>query len=175
MQSWCKKCKIASSTEWQEAADVNRKREYYKRCDSSDRRKKVKRDFSKTQRENGYLQEWRENNSGRLQSYRVNRGMHKQHEISETEWLECLDYFDDRCAYCGISEGEAYELYNQLLHKDHVEHNGANDITNCVPACKKCNSQKWEFELNEWYNSENPLYSKRRYNKIVKWLLSFAK
>ncbi|MGG0667793.1 HNH endonuclease signature motif containing protein [Lederbergia citrisecunda] len=175
LSSWCKKCSIKSSAKWQESISVERKREYYKKCDSSDRRKKVKRDFGKYQREIGYTKEWQENNREWLYNYNKTRAMHKSHDISETEWFECLDYFDSKCAYCGITEGEAYELYDQLLHKEHVEHNGANDITNCVPACKGCNSQKWEFEMNEWYNKDNPVYDIKRYNRIVQWLLSFAK
>lgn len=175
LASWCKKCSIKNSTKWQESISVERKRGYYKRCDSSDRRKKIKRDYSKTQKEIGYFKEWQEENREWLYNYNKERSQHKAHDISDTEWFECLDFFENCCAYCGITEGESYELYNQLFHKEHVEHFGANDITNCVPACKGCNSQKWEFELNEWYNNNNSIYDQRRYSRIVEWLLSFAK
>ncbi|MFS0643753.1 HNH endonuclease [Siminovitchia sp. 179-K 8D1 HS] len=171
---YCKTCTIKKNSKWQQSISRERKREYYKKCDSSPRRKKIKRDYSKKQKEIGYYKEWQEQNRDKIYDYQLERSMNKDHDISDTEWFECLDFFNNSCAYCGITEGEAYKLFGQLLHKEHVEHYGVNDITNCVPSCKGCNSQKWEFELNEWYNEENPVYSKRRYNKIIEWLLSFS-
>ena len=62
------------------------------------------------------------------------------------------------------------ELKNIDLHKEHVDHNGANDLSNCVPACQSCNSSKWEFDFNDWYCPNNPVFTQERYEKIVKWL-----
>ena len=45
-----------------------------------------------------------------------------------------------------------------------------NDLSNCVPSCKQCNSQKHTDSLEEWYNEDNIKYSKRRFNRIHKWL-----
>ncbi|WP_053434739.1 HNH endonuclease [Sporosarcina globispora] len=123
---------------------------------------------------NGGYKDWQQNNRDKIVEYNKDR-RHKNHDITDQEWFECLDFFMNSCAYCGISENEALILYNQRLNMEHVDDDGANDITNCVPACKSCNSKKWTFELNEWYNTDNPVYSKRRYNKIIKWLLSFTK
>ncbi|MGM7720554.1 HNH endonuclease [Metabacillus sp. Hm71] len=169
----CKDCLKGRAKIWQ-SNNRDKMREAYKKCDSQDYRKKIKSDYSKKQKENGYYKNYQQNNKDKFNSYGKNRRMNKEHDISDQEWFECLDYFKISCAYCGITEGEAFELYNQLLHKEHVVHNGVNDVTNCVPACKSCNSNKWEFDLNEWYNENNPIYSKRRYNKIIKWLLSFS-
>jgi hypothetical protein len=33
-----------------------------------------------------------------------------------------------------------------------------------------CNSKKWAFTLEEWYNEENENYDKERLHKIIKWL-----
>lgn len=170
----CKECTKKRSDKWQKSIDPERRRAYFRKCDSKESRKKVKRDFSKTQKENGYFKDYQQQNKEKFSEYGKNRRMNKEHVISDQEWFECLDFFKDSCAYCGITEGEAFERYGQLLHKEHVDHNGTNDITNCVPACKGCNSLKHIFEFNEWYNENNPIFSKRRYNKIVKWLLSFA-
>ncbi|MEK4824566.1 HNH endonuclease [Niallia sp. FSL W8-0951] len=126
-------------------------------------------------REEGKYKEWQKMNKNKLYNYGLERRMHKEHAISDTEWFECLDFFNNSCAYCGISEGMAFELYGQLLHKEHLEHDGANDITNCVPACKSCNGSKHTFQFNDWFQEGNPVYNKRRYNKIVKWILSFSK
>jgi hypothetical protein len=56
------------------------------------------------------------------------------------------------------------------FHKDHICHLGSNKIDNCVPACKSCNSQKWEYQFNDWYNEQNEKYSYKRYEKILKWI-----
>lgn len=172
--NYCKKCWKHRVTGWQKD-NRDKMRMYFRKCDSQSYRKQLKREYSKKQKESGYFRKYQEQNKDKLHHYQLQRRMNKEHEISETEWFDCLDYFNNSCAYCGITEGEAFEKYNQLLHKEHVEHYGVNDITNCVPACKGCNSQKWEYDLNEWYNEDNPIYSKRRYNKIIKWIMSFTK
>jgi NAD-dependent DNA ligase len=56
------------------------------------------------------------------------------------------------------------------FHKEHVEHNGNNDITNCVPSCKSCNSSKHVSDLEEWYTPDNSIYCEQRLIKIKHWL-----
>ncbi|OME70491.1 hypothetical protein BSK65_11210 [Paenibacillus odorifer] len=56
------------------------------------------------------------------------------------------------------------------LHKEHVNDDGANDLSNCVPACYSCNSQKWKFCFEDWYNESNKSYTEDRINKIHIWL-----
>lgn len=55
------------------------------------------------------------------------------------------------------------------LHKEHVEDEGANDLSNCVPSCGNCNSQKWKYDFKEWYKSQE-FYDERRYNLIITWI-----
>lgn len=62
------------------------------------------------------------------------------------------------------------ETYNQDLHKEHVLNYGANDLSNCIPACKSCNSQKSDYEFDDWYNSDNERFTYDRLNKINSWL-----
>lgn len=80
--------------------------------------------------------------------------MNKKHVISESECLSCKEYFNFKCAYCGISEEEVIKLYSNQLHKDYADHEGANDLSNCIPACKSCNSSKHDSELNKWYKDK---------------------
>lgn len=177
LSTWCRECQLNNSKQYRidNLEDVKaydkfryrKKEDYYK--DKAKRWNTENEDKKKIN-----YKKWQEENKEKLFVYGKNRRMNKEHEISETEWFECLDFFNNKCAYCGISEGEAYEKYDQLLHKEHVEHDGANDITNCVPSCKGCNGSKHLFSLNDWYKESNPVYSKRRYNKIVKWLMSFT-
>lgn len=104
-----------------------------------------------------------------------NRRRHKTHNINNTEWIACKDYFKNEngewaCAYCGRTEEESYKLYNCQLHKEHVIFDGENDLSNCVPACQECNSEKHTDSFNEWYNKDNIKYDDKRYSKIVNWL-----
>lgn len=96
--------------------------------------------------------------------------MHKTHNITETEWNVCKRYFNYECAYCGMTEEEHKLLYNEQLHKEHVINNGSNKLDNCIPACKSCNSSKHYYDIDEWYNTNNPIYNRRRYNKIKQWM-----
>jgi hypothetical protein len=61
-------------------------------------------------------------------------------------------------------------MINMDFHKEHVIHEGKDNLSNCVPACQSCNDKKWKFTLNEWYNSSNPVYTYERYHKIYLWL-----
>lgn len=82
----------------------------------------------------------------------------------------CLEYFNNCCAYCGMTLEEHKDKYNQNLHKEHVTSCGRNDLKNCVPSCKVCNSEKSTTSFNDWYNIKNIKYSKDRYMKICKWI-----
>jgi hypothetical protein len=60
--------------------------------------------------------------------------------------------------------------YKNNLHKEHVDHEGANDISNCIPACKSCNSMKNIKNFNNWYNDKNTRFNEERLHKIEQWL-----
>jgi 5-methylcytosine-specific restriction endonuclease McrA len=95
--------------------------------------------------------------------------------VSDAEWESCKKYFDDSCAYCGLHISEHFNNYKGKmrwtdLHKEHVDDDGANDLSNCIPSCQSCNSQKWNFEFEEFYNTNNENYDQERYDKIIKWL-----
>lgn len=98
----------------------------------------------------------------------------KSHDITDVEWEKCLGHFNYSCAYCGITQEDAIKTYSNRLHREHVDCNGADDLSNCAPACKSCNSRKHTFELSEWYDSDNLTYTKKRYEKIINWLESNA-
>jgi hypothetical protein len=126
-------------------------------------------------RERGLQQDWRIRNPDKVAIYNRNRIEHKKHDITTSQWISCKEFFDNKCAYCGLPIEEHFRPYRgQLqkidLHKEHVIFNGENDITNCVPSCQSCNSSKWEYQLDEWYNDSNPNYTIERYNKIKEWM-----
>jgi hypothetical protein len=106
----------------------------------------------------------------KVKEYALKYNANKQHNISKEEWKACKQYFNNCCAYCGISEEDAKEHQGQRLHKEHAVNKGANDISNCVPSCRSCNSYKGSFDFNEWYTPENERYEKNKLNKIIQWL-----
>jgi hypothetical protein len=115
-----------------------------------------------------------EDNKDKLKGYSEKRKV-KNHKISNKEWKACKEYFNDSCAYCGIHISDHFNTYAGELklfdfHREHVDDQGANDLSNCVPSCKSCNSEKHTSTLSDWYNLDNPKYSLEREAKIFKWL-----
>lgn len=161
----CKECTIKRASKWnKEHAEI--RREIQKRNNRTPAQKQRMKENSKRWRESGKLKEWQKKHKDKLAQYRNN---HRKHEITEKEWKSCKKYFNYSCAYCGMTEEEHKKRYRQQLHKEHVDHEGANDLSNCIPACKNCNSSKHDQNFNDWYLN-NANYNEYRYNKIIKWL-----
>jgi hypothetical protein len=162
----CKECTSEKAKMW----GLKNKERKYKNNQSYIRTKKgieaSKRRHEKYN-ESGKRDEWISKNKDKFREYALR---HRHHQISETEWNHCKEYFNFRCAYCGKSEKEHRTMYNQQLHREHVDPNGANDISNCVPSCKNCNSQKSEYNLEDWYTSDNQRYCEVRLEKINRWI-----
>lgn len=169
---YCKTCTKQKSSKWvKEHAEVHRA---YKR---TERAKQVcrptKRKNDQKYRNGETYQKWHESNKSKLKEYREKR-KHKKHDISETEWMECKIYFHNCCAYCGLPESEHYKRWKKEyrksdLHKEHVDDNGANDLSNCVPACLNCNSSKWNHDFETWYRKQS-FFSKEKLIRIQRWL-----
>lgn len=172
-QPCCKKC-VSDKHQLNKEERNKRSREYHEK-NPQQRRDSVRKHRQKhPERAYVKLKKWQQKNRDRILEYRQRR-INREHEITEEEWSDCKEYFNSSCAYCGITEPEAKEKYNNNLHREHVDHEGSNDISNCIPACKMCNSTKNTKDFQEWYNENNHIYSKDRYSKIVEWLLSFLK
>ena len=58
-----------------------------------------------------------------------------RHDLTVEQWLETLEYFNYKCAYCGEKEYEFIEHY--LPVRD-----AGTTVSNCVPACAMCNAFK---------------------------------
>lgn len=174
----CKQCSKAKYQKWCKNNKDKRKLQY-DRFNSKKTWKDRKRQMEKERRERGELKKWQREHPEKIKEYNKAR-KNKIHNINKNEWIACKDYFKNEqdewcCAYCGLSQKDHWikrkgKLINMDLHKEHVIHNGKDDLSNCVPSCQECNSEKFTFTLEEWYNSNNPKYSENHYNKILKWL-----
>ena len=65
------------------------------------------------------------------------------------QWLETLEYFNYKCAYCGERDYEFIEHYLPV-------HVAGTTASNCVPACASCNA------LKDAKNHRLTLYQKER-------------
>lgn len=172
LSSWCKECQKSKSRERYK----NNKEESNRRGKAHYRKNKatynkMNRAWNRKNSEklSVIAKAWRKNNKDKVKEYNQ-KYSNKKHNITTKEWNYCKVYFDNSCAYCGMTEIEHKEKSKQQLHKEHVIHEGRNDIKNCVPSCKMCNSSKRKTTLNEWYNPTNPAYSRDRYLRIYNWI-----
>ena len=84
--------------------------------------------------------------------------------LTVNEWVECIEYFKCRCAYCG--------KYTTKLHQDHVvpvSKGGPYNRYNIVPACRNCNTNKNAQDLIEWYQRQK-FFDSDRLLKILVYL-----
>jgi len=160
----CIECEIKKAAQWKKD-NPEKFAISQARIEAKLERKLSNRKRAEKQRKEGKQQIWQKNNPEKMKQYTLN---HRNHDISTKEWQACLKFFDNKCAYCGISLEEHLEKYKQQLHKEHVDHNGYNDVRNCVPACRSCNDKKWAFPMEEWYN-EQEYFSEDKLNKINMW------
>ena len=179
-QSECKKCSSNTNNNRQKA-NYDKYKEYRAEwIEKSNNKENVNNTARQWREEN---QEWKQkyqlnyykNNPDKMKIYNQNKQQHKKHNISKTEWENCKRYFNYKCAYCGLPIEEHYFTRNGIIklgdfHKEHVDHKGSNDLSNCVPSCGSCNDHKWKFDFDYWYNTNNERYSQERYDKIIKWL-----
>ena len=114
-----------------------------------------------------YAKRWRKENRDKTRFYTSQKANHK---ISKKEWLKCKEYFYNECCYCGISIDIHYDIHGQDFHKDHYYPDGANDLSNCVPACRTCNIKKRNYPPEKFIAEAN--VTKERIRRINNWLSS---
>ena len=88
--------------------------------------------------------------------------------FKNSDWKECKDYFENKCAYCGR------EMKN--LTQDHLiplSKGGNYTKGNIVPCCRSCNSSKNNKDFITWYRKQK-FYSIKRENKILSYISKYA-
>ena len=172
LQPICKKCAIKKQQEryLKIKEDIsNYNKNYYNNHKDDFKENKQRNRKKKPELYSSLESLWRKKNPDKCKEYIIKREMHKKHEVTEFEWERCKQYFNYKCAYCGMTEEEHYEKFKEQLHKEHFYNNGSNDLSNCIPSCKSCNSSKWKYEAEEWYKNCE-FFSQGRLNKIYQWL-----
>ncbi len=145
---------------WAEYYEENREyllekgRQYYR--DNADELRRRWREYYRT--EKGQLA------SKRAGHRRRERESLTEINFSEEEWLFCLEFFESKCAYCGV--------YDDNLTLDHfvpVAQLGSFTSDNVVPACSSCNSSKRDSDFFEWFRKQE-YYSLDREQTILGYI-----
>lgn len=164
---YCKECNKKKSTKWRKA-NPEKYIKSIRKDQLKPERQQYRQEYEIRRKERGLIKKWRRKNKDRIKHYQEKR-KEKIHNISDKEWTSCKEYFNYKCAYCGISEEKSKLKYDNKLHKEHVCHDGSNEINNCIPSCKGCNSSKRDYEMLKWYTQQD-FFDKNRLEKIYKWL-----
>ena len=93
-------------------------------------------------------------------------------DLTQYEWKETLLYFNNKCAYCGISEEECFKNYHKFLSQDHIlalSKGGGFTKNNIVPACPSCNSSKNNMSIEDFYNKSST-FTIEMYEKIKNFI-----
>lgn len=97
-----------------------------------------------------HLQKWRTENPERnllINQRRETRKRDLPHNLTEDEWRYAITYWNNHCAYCG-------ERQERLTLDHYIPLNDSNCpgtiATNCIPACRFCNSSKSDLEALYW-------------------------
>jgi len=72
------------------------------------------------------------------------REMGARGDVTRAQWLEILERYERRCAYCGV------EAPLQADHRVPLSRGGTHDIDNLVPACGLCNRRKASLSEDEF-------------------------
>lgn len=145
----CKMCSIKRSDTYQRKNPDKMKR-YMKKEDQKPSNKARRRKWTQEAIENGYYKKYFKNNPDKAKQYQEK---HRDHDISKKEWLSCCSIFDWKCAYCDKTIEQQFNENQEQFHKDHVDHNGANDLSNCVCGCTQCNTTKRQMNIDELFES----------------------
>lgn len=102
------------------------------------------------QRHRERTREWIKANPDRVREHALRRRARVKGNdatgLSRADWKRIVDHFEGKCAYCSKPTARLEREHVKPLHRG-----GRHDVSNIVPACRKCNSSKRErLLLTEW-------------------------
>jgi len=166
LSPWCKRCSVVRS-------NINTLENYDRFLQSQVKYRKTEknRDCQKEKHKRlkakGVYKNWADRNPEKIKGY---TNKHRDHDIEESEWISCQEFFDYCCAYCGKTLEDQLAENKEQFHKEHKDHDGYNDVRNCIPACTNCNSSKRIKTFDEFFESGFiKEFTQDKYNKIVRW------
>lgn len=86
------------------------------------------------------------------------RAAHREATLTEAEWTETLNAFEQCCAYCG-------GVWHLIEHIDPIEQGGGTTQRNCVPACYRCNATKGSRAFEQL----RTLFDPTRLDRVLAW------
>lgn len=176
----CKECASERSMRWT-GDNKERAREIDNRYYKSKKGKENKARKSESRKsENGklYFKNYQKNNLDKFTVYnQKRRSMKNQLETNFTveDWNNCLKHFNYCCAYCGMSETENVDKFNQKLEQEHVipvTKGGGYTVDNIIPSCRSCNASKYNNDVLEWYEIQD-FFSESKRDEIFFYLDKF--
>ena len=165
---------------------LQKRKDYYK--NNRESRLLYARNNAERQRQNNKI--WRRKNKEHLIEYeREYRKRNPERVITKNQkrrarvknvnntltvvgWKKIKAYFNNSCAYCGVTEKEHKLKYGEQLHQEHfvsLTSGGGYTHNNIIPSCKSCNSSKGTKDFFEWYPTHSS-YNKNRETNILKYL-----
>ena len=149
---------------------TERQKRYYQ--DNKDKRREHNKRWYESNKEKKYEynKQYRQSPQGQVVAFnnRQRRRIKEEQQgigITKDQWLECMSFFDFRCAYSGK------RLTKKTRSIDHIvpiNSGGDNMIWNMIPMTRSLNSSKQDKDMLEWYR-EQDFYSEARLEKIYKW------
>lgn len=82
------------------------------------------------------------------------------------QWEDCKNFFDNKCAYTGVSLTEETSTIDHIVP---ISKTGSNNIWNICPSINYANFSKNNSNMEEWYKKQD-YYSEERLNKIYNWM-----
>lgn len=88
----------------------------------------------------------------------------KDFALTDNEWIEAVEYFENECAYCGDKE-------KKLTYDHYIPFSKGGSFTadNIIPCCKKCNSSKKDNDFMVWYKKQF-FYDENKYIKVINYI-----
>ena len=148
---------------------------YYQNVDNQKRIKEYQREYYNKNKERikDYIKKYdaahkyRQNRDRRVE-FNNNR-TYGHGYITKEQWAECIDFFDNVCAY----SGEEFDLYNKkdkltVEHIVAIECGGCGFPWNIIPVKQSYNSEKHTQNMYEWYIKQE-CFSAIRLLRIEAW------